>query len=415
MINKVQADLQRDIAQVISGDAEGVITADVLRAALEFLEGDVLAMGEHDVMAIPIAHEVRQLSISFGPSDIPQLTALVIDLSGDAPTTCLMRRTSEDQPSWVVCSDPGVQEFRLIEGEDPACLHFGETGWVIRWGILELGAYANIDWRISMSDAVEPKRVIDLLSGDMLLTIQGCEIAPTEFDTSSIVPRWNAKNPQRGMVCRDADGTPWLQYTARDPQRLGDAHTQVFDSGGEIFTVKQLKPDYIGWHVVKSVGLPDEVSTGEERIRVLDLEATGKHLMVGFDLNSSGTSDSVRKNHRRVMILNRDGSDRIDQDSERALAGWRTSPSFYQTGVATFECIDYGPIVLVEMGRCAEGDHRWDAEVFERGFMVFTDEGEAFYPLRGVDFRNLQVVDGAVWGWRLTPGGIILSRYPTPH
>ena len=148
---------------------------------------------------------------------------------------------------------------------------------------------------------------------------------------------------------------------------------------------------------------------------VLDLEATDMYHIVGFNLNSSGTSDEPRKKHRRVMILNRDGSSRIDQDSERTFLGWGPNPSFRQTGVATFGCHEYGRTVLVEMGRCAEGDRQWDAEVFERGFMVFTDEGEAFYPLRGVDFRNLQVVDGAVWGWRLTPGGIILSRYPTPH
>ncbi|MBT5807958.1 hypothetical protein HOI18_01660, partial [Candidatus Uhrbacteria bacterium] len=391
MISKAQLDLQRSIARVVSGDADGEIVEDVLRAALEFLEGDVLELGENDVMAIPIVHEVRQLSISLGPSDVPQLTALVIDDSGDGPVTRLMKRTTDEQPSWVVCSESGVQGFKLIDGEDPACLHFAETGWFIRWGSLELGVDPNVDWRISMSDSVEPQRVIDTLSRGMLLSIKGCEITPTEFDISGVVPQWNANDPTDRTVRRDADKTPWLHMDGKDPQSLGDALTQVFESGGEIFTVEHKSRSHIGWYVVRSVDLCDEVLTGPDRIQVLDLEATDMYHIVGFNLNSSGTSDEPRKKHRRVMILNRDGSSRIDQDSERTFLGWGPNPSFRQTGVATFGCHEYGRTVLVEMGRCAEGDRQWDAEVFERGFMVFTDEGEAFYPLRGVDFRNLQV------------------------
>lgn len=411
-----QLGLQRDVIGVVNGDRDGNIDAATLAIALGFLKGTYVPLGEHDVLAIPVPGNGTVVKALLLDGDAANFTVRALVENGSGPNDRVLLDYSRlSEMRWSEIAHGPITDFRASPDEEPIFV-LDEEGEHVCWGdAWQVPLPANAQWRASMMDmGIHDPAVplIEVLDGNTLYEHGEGTVSDKGTDASNVIPPWSVETPLAWKAVR-RDGAFFLEKHGEPPRYVGDAQmSQVFACGQEMVAVDRVLPPRSGTVQFRPFcnadgPIEDQRPVPLENcwIRVLNLAATNLHYIITFNLDADDSGRGpARRQRRQVMVRNRDGSDRVEEDGDLIEAGWHPVEK-----VSTLTTGSGVRAVIVEMGRRDERDR-----VVERGVSVYTDHSHAFYRLRGVAFDALHVVGVTLWGWRPTPGGIILSRYPLP-
>lgn len=391
---------QELLAQLGSGPVRHPPDDEALAAALGFLRGEFVPFGEYDQAAIPVPDGTPTEVVLMEETGnlFPALTALVSDGAD-------VRRViayDEIARAWRTVAEGRLSDVRCLEDEDPAYVRQRGDQAVVCWGDWSVPLPPGATWRIRMQDMGQwddPERTVEILDGDTLLSYaDGC-VDTISVDASNVTPRWHADAPLEWKVVR-RDGIPCLERHGSEPMAIGDANTRVFESGGELFAIDDLTVGTRYRSEIHDLLRRGRIVVHASAASILSLTASPTRLL----LTVSRSESEPEAPHASVLLVSRHTGSIPTRPP-----GQPTDALWFLTGRAKRLDGPNGAIVIAEMARD-------DAAAFaNRGVRVMTGSGENFYPLRGVAFDALQLVDDALWGWRRAPGGIVLSRYPLPR
>jgi len=174
--------------------------------------------------------------------------------------------------------------------------------------------------------------------------------------------------------------------------------------GRETICVEQKDPHRRGLNIMTSKTRKDVTELANIWCQIFDLCATDKYIGVLFNMNVSGHSDSPGAVQGRVTVRVRgSGANPLSQDQDRFFrSGWSMG--------SEMRCHDRKRVIVVQMDQ-KDDRHR----LVDRGLMIFSNVGHEFYPSVPTHaFNRTHVALGAVWSWRHTSRGIVLSRFPLP-
>ncbi len=194
-----------------------------------------------------------------------------------------------------------------------------------------------------------------------------------------------------------------LRLEDKDRQSLVEMpRTSVFS--GECFRVEWKDTDRPGINVVTSETRNDVTELPNVWCQIFDLCATDKYLGFLFNLNVSGRVSRDGEVAGQITIRIRGtGANPLHEDYDRFVrAGWGLG---YQ-----MKCDDRKRVFVAEMLQ-KDASRR----VIDHGLIIFTNTGYVFYPSVSNDtFKHAHVAMNAVWSWRPTARGIVLTRFPLP-
>ncbi|NBS41095.1 hypothetical protein EBS80_00350 [bacterium] len=398
-------ELQRNIIGHVNDDRAETIDARTLTIALGILRGEYVPFGEHDVAAVPVPYgRATQVVLAHEDGNLfPALTALV-SVGENAERIV---QYDEIARTWIVIADGHLSDVRCVEDEAPAYVRHRGDATTVCWGDdWEIPLPAGAEWRVGIvnmgvfDDAI---RLIEVLDGATLLHYSDGHTSALRIDATNVTPPWRADAPLEWKIMR-RDGVPHLEKHGVAPKAVGTEQTRVFESGGELFAVDWIEDAANSRNVVRSLLSGTRVDISHAHVTITDIRATDTRLVVTFLLRGR-EHDMGRRGAPQTMVLDR----RTGTWPNERLPGEPVDERWHHTTRAKELGEPNDRVVLVEMAR-RDADDR----VVAHGVRVVTDRGEIFYPLRGVAFETLQLVGDALWGWRHTPSGIILSRYPLP-
>ncbi len=196
---------------------------------------------------------------------------------------------------------------------------------------------------------------------------------------------------------------PLLQIDQNSPPARRPMPQQL-KRGGEIFDIVWQDPKNLGINTILSQTRSEQWTLENIWCYIVELYVTDLHLAIAFNMDVRETRDSVKTMQTRYLVYSRKDSvrQRIDQAVAMVDSGW----NYY--GGMSYD--DARRIILIKMIR-RDAFH----EIIDRGIMILTDNGQSFHNgLVENQFDTAHIALDAVWTWRMTEGGIVLSRFPIP-
>lgn len=196
----------------------------------------------------------------------------------------------------------------------------------------------------------------------------------------------------------------WIRLEDKDRSRVLEMPRTFCIPNGETIRVEWGDPSRPGLNVLISETTKDVTELPNHWCQIFDVCATDKYLGMVFNLNVSGHASSDGTMNGQVTVRVRGtGANPLHEDHDRfTRAGWGMG--------SEMKCDDAKRVIMVDMIR-RDSNRR----ITDRGLVIFTNTGYAFHPfVPMLTFKHAHVAMNAVWSWRYTARGIVLSRFPLP-